>query len=74
MSWPKGSGIAISRPTRVLVFGKKSELKLVSHIAVTISSAYQCASPILVEISETGGNLAITASNPYCIGSYPVYE
>ena len=34
MSWPKGGGIAIARPTRVLVFGKKSELKLVSHTAV----------------------------------------
>ena len=37
VSWPKGSGIAIARPTRVLVFGKKSELKLVSHTAVAVS-------------------------------------
>jgi hypothetical protein len=39
VSWPKGSGIAIARPTRVLVFGKKSELKLVSHTAVASTLA-----------------------------------
>jgi hypothetical protein len=28
---------------------------------VSLKFAYRCASPILVEIGETGGNLAITA-------------